>query len=722
MEYIELKMSLNTTGETSSENPAIRFARSKFGATMLLFVSLLWPFESFSQNCTLNAAPICLDATPCKSLVDSGGNNVTTCLSSAVAPVGALVTTKSCWQYSASYNCMNQASPTYNDTCKQVQTDGSCASYAETSVTCNPSMPLLSGGACPLFDVTYTCQIAPGTPYTVTTCGSNTACKDANGNPTFCTGPVPKEQNGAFANVVAGAETARQAGVYLDSGVNPGETDLTKLAIFKGEFNRCSEGMWGGAPNCCKQNGMGASASNALIAQELVGNAWNALDTVIGTGYAYDSLLMKTIDMLSKGIDAMRAVYEGLQYSSNIATTLANAGSILTGAGAQASGSGTLSTSAMAGGAIGGYIGGQAGSYIANNNGANTGFAGTLSALGSAAGTYVGTYAGAYASAYIASFVSSVAGGAGVGAAAATAGAAGSTAGTSALGTLGWVGLVIMVVVMIIMAFAACAPEDYQTMVKLGAPGLCHYNGTYCNTHDFLGGCITTMQSYCCFNSRLARLVQEGAKQQIPTLTWGTPEFPDCAGMKIADLQNVDFSKIDLSEFVQDVTTRVQPTVAAAATRVQNVTTGFMAANNFDPTATNGQLITSGAQLPALAPITPGTPNSAPPMMPCTYTSQITGILPDGTETKTFSVSQCNVGATIVWSNVGNCASSPVTSMDPASPNFASSLVDSSGNATFVVTLPPACFATATPPIQNFWKGNVTLQPYGTLGVINANW
>jgi len=286
------------------------------------------------------------------------------------------------------------------------------------------------------------------------------------------------------------------------------------------------------------------------------------------------------------------------------------------------------------------------------------------------------------------------------------------------------IGLVIMVILMIIMSFAACSPEDMQTELKLGAPGICHYIGTYCNTHDFAGGCITTMQQYCCFNSRLAKLIQEGAKEQLPGLGgWGTPESPNCAGMKVSELADVDFSKIDLTEFAQDVAVRVMPTGVDQAAKVQTMTSSFMTANQFDPTATDGVLITQGArQLPALQPIPTGTSTTVPMMMSCTVKTKVTAIQKDGSETAQFTVSSCNPGAAIIWSNVGNCAASPMTSPDPASPNFLSTTVDATGVASFSITLPPACFVATVPPIQNLWNGNVTMQNYGSIGVINAIW
>jgi hypothetical protein len=724
----ELKISPNTTGEYSSDNPAIRFVRSRFGAMLLLFVSLLYPFESFSANCQLKAAPICLDASPYQDTIAPDGTPMRVYLSTADAPAGAMVTTASCWKYKSVYDCVQTTSPTYSDTCKKVKDGGDCVNYTEKSVTCNPGIPLLAGGACAMFDVAYQCEIAPGQTYAETTCGTTPACTDADGNPTFCTGPISQEKNESFGLMVAGTEATRQAGVYLDSGDNPGETDLSKISIFKGEAARCSEGMWGAAPNCCNPISKGADAKNAIVAQEVLGAAWNQIAVrTVGSEYMYDSLLTKTVDLIGKGLNAIRDAYNAATSSVPVVMEAANqAANVGSNVNAAASGTGSLSNAAAGiGGYIGGQAGGAAGTYVANRVGANTGWSGTLSALGTAAGTYAGTYVGAYAANVVSAFAAAPAGGgmAAASSAAATGGTAGTAATTAASATV--IGLVIVLVIMIIMSFAACSPEDMMTQLKLGAPGICHYVGTYCNTHDFAGGCITTMQQYCCFNSRLAKIIQEGAKEQLPGLGgWGTPEAPNCAGMKVSELTAVDFSKIDMTEFVADVTVRAIPTGADQADRVQTMAQQFMAANQIDPTATDGLLITEGArQLPALDPIPAGDPPlTVPAMMPCTVASKVTGIAQDGSETGQFIVSQCNPEATIVWSNVGNCAAIPPTSIDPASASYVSSTVDANGTATFNVDLPASCLKATTPSTKNLWKGKVTLQPYGVIGDIDAIW
>ncbi|MDD5056548.1 MAG: conjugal transfer protein TraN [Sideroxydans sp.] len=720
MEYVELKISENTSGSVSSNNPAIRFARSRFGAVFLLFVSLLYPLESFSATCQLKTAPICIDSTPCRDVTDSAGNPVKVCLSTAISPPpGALITSASCWQYKAVYDCMDQSSPTYTDTCKQVRDGGSCANYAELSATCNNDLPKLANGACPLFDVKYSCETAPGNPYTETTCSSSTSCVDQNGNPSFCTGPVSQETNTSIGGVAAAQEMARQAGVYADKGTNPAESDPDKILLFKGEGARCSEGMWGLAPNCCKGDSKGASATNALITQQLVAAGWNQIaQAYVGSGYMYDTLLDKTIDLVTKALGAMQQVMGGvLNGTTTIATTASN---IAGGAAGVASSISLTNTGDMIGGAIGGAVLGAAAGQYAIKLGANTGFAGTVTAVGSAIGTVGGTYiAGVtmYAGAALWN-----------GTAMTLAGAA--NAGSQAIAAICTPCMVGMLVFSILMSFAACSPEEIKTQLKLGAPGLCHFVGTYCNTKDILGGCITTMQSYCCFNSRIGRIIQEGAKGTSSTAgqlgSWGSSRTPDCSGIKTTDLNKLDFSKIDLSEFIQDVTANSVPAGNDAANVVATHTQAYFDANQVDPTATDGLLVTGSVQqlAPPAIPMndTSTLDNPPPSMMACSVAFKVTNMAPDGTTTGDFDISDCNPNAIIALTNQGNCAASPATSLDPSSSDFTSATVSLDGKAKFSITLPPSCFAVTSPPTQNIWKGLVTLSPYGTLGVIDAIW
>ena len=63
---------------------------------------------------------------------------------------------------------------------------------------------------------------------------------------------------------------------------------------------------------------------------------------------------------------------------------------------------------------------------------------------------------------------------------------------------------------------------------------------------------METTESYCCYNSKLAKIINEQGKPQIGK-GWGDPESPSCGGFTVDEFQRVDFSRLDLSEFTADI-------------------------------------------------------------------------------------------------------------------------------------------------------------------------
>jgi len=80
---------------------------------------------------------------------------------------------------------------------------------------------------------------------------------------------------------------------------------------------------------------------------------------------------------------------------------------------------------------------------------------------------------------------------------------------------------------------------------------LCHYLGSYCSS-KFLGACVTKKESYCCFNSRLAKIINEQGRGQIGK-SWGGAKSPDCSGFTPEQLQSLDFGQMDLTEFYAEI-------------------------------------------------------------------------------------------------------------------------------------------------------------------------
>lgn len=76
----------------------------------------------------------------------------------------------------------------------------------------------------------------------------------------------------------------------------------------------------------------------------------------------------------------------------------------------------------------------------------------------------------------------------------------------------------------------------------------CHRIGSYCKT-DVLGLCLEERQAYCCFNSPLGRILQEQIRPQVGR-GWGNPKSPACTGISVPDLQQVNWSAVNLDEWV----------------------------------------------------------------------------------------------------------------------------------------------------------------------------
>ena len=60
-----------------------------------------------------------------------------------------------------------------------------------------------------------------------------------------------------------------------------------------------------------------------------------------------------------------------------------------------------------------------------------------------------------------------------------------------------------------------------------------------------------TKHVYCCFPTKLARILQEEGRKQLG-IDWGDCKKPLCQGLSFKQLTTLDFSQMDLSEFVED--------------------------------------------------------------------------------------------------------------------------------------------------------------------------
>jgi conjugal transfer mating pair stabilization protein TraN len=101
----------------------------------------------------------------------------------------------------------------------------------------------------------------------------------------------------------------------------------------------------------------------------------------------------------------------------------------------------------------------------------------------------------------------------------------------------------------------SCKDNEKATAMKRDA-NLCVDLGDYCSKCIRAFGrclaCIEKTRTFCCFNSRLAKIVNVQGRAQLGR-GFGTAENPQCDGFTVAELQSLDFSKMDLREFYAEI-------------------------------------------------------------------------------------------------------------------------------------------------------------------------
>ena len=100
-------------------------------------------------------------------------------------------------------------------------------------------------------------------------------------------------------------------------------------------------------------------------------------------------------------------------------------------------------------------------------------------------------------------------------------------------------------------------PTEAQMLNEKLPEGLCSYIGKYCSRR-VLGVCLARKRAYCCFDSKLSRIINEQGRAQIAK-SWGSPRRPSCEGFGVPEFQALDLAAMDLSEYYADATETVNP-------------------------------------------------------------------------------------------------------------------------------------------------------------------
>jgi hypothetical protein len=311
-----------------------------------------------------------------------------------------------------------------------------------------------------------------------------------------------------FAKMAVAMEASRQGGEYFDPD---------NMRIFKGEFHRCDRrsANWGGAgygsKSCCNISAPDPQ-TNADIMEDIKRNVGMSAVGSIAT-YAVETGSSYMYDWMMKS-DTFAYVSQKL---SGYATQLSNLFKGTENAANAASATENISNMSSAGYGIS--------------------YAGVGITYGATAASGAALTAGTTAT---------------------------TTMGTSMIGIGGNMALtfnpyMFAIVVALKMfeayqAALACDQEDYET-ATLKKGKLCYSYGSWCERKSsgiFGSTCEVYRTGHCCYNSVLARIINEQGRKQL-----GLP-MDVCNGFTIEQIQALDWNEIDLTEFISIMLEKAQ--------------------------------------------------------------------------------------------------------------------------------------------------------------------
>lgn len=149
------------------------------------------------------------------------------------------------------------------------------------------------------------------------------------------------------------------------------------------------------------------------------------------------------------------------------------------------------------------------------------------------------------------------------------------------------------------MGLTDCDGQEIE-LRTLRDQNLCIQIGTYCAEKN-LGKCTRKKTTFCCYGTKLARLIQQNARAQLG-LRLGSPESPDCNGLSAEHLSRLDFSQINFSEIFEEITRKMgakdqTQSLAAISTQRLQENMAFLTKPPADPQSIQGKQTLKGKGL-----------------------------------------------------------------------------------------------------------------------------
>jgi len=547
--------------------------------------------SSYDQNslCRL-AAHTCIDSTPCK--VDSSG--ATVCLAGVTPPAGGLNSTATCWQYQDDYSCIaedhidycaaikaTQGCALVSSTCDSTAFDGSCNQYTRqyqcTNVTASTSTPTvvelntsytitsntLDTSQCSSFAQSTNCVHA------ATTCTDSTPCKTINGLQVCLTtvSPLPAGAQSSGDSCWARSEDYTCAGTTLTNDcqelIDRGCTQVSSQCIDQLDSGACdmSERTYS-----CQTSPASQSQRTVCDQRSFCQGGTGCFDTSNPADQNFGKAMASMEAAREAGVyGADQRLFTGVgEQCRKKLFGLVNC--CKKGGGGVARSNNVLISTAIQGAFAGGQMAINAGSkymfdfmYPQYSGYIEAG----AQAMISSEVLFTPTDFQPSFSFYGMTFSTGTV----------TSGLLGGP--VYSLGSLGSFNLYFdpyslaaAVAIQLISELLSCEQSE-QLLAMHRDANLCVHVGSFCSARvPIIKTCIEQTESYCCFNSRLARIINEQGRGQVGK-GWGSAEGPDCSGFTTAEFEQLDFSRIDMREFVQEITASVN--VPSASSFGQNV-------------------------------------------------------------------------------------------------------------------------------------------------------
>lgn len=116
-----------------------------------------------------------------------------------------------------------------------------------------------------------------------------------------------------------------------------------------------------------------------------------------------------------------------------------------------------------------------------------------------------------------------------------------------AVNIIGWVYTVYVIADLLVNIIWECEEKEFELGAKKETRQ-CSYVGSYCAS-EVLGSCVEKREAHCCFGSVVARIIQEQGREQLG-MNFGNPKSPSCEGLTPTQLGQLDWNRIDLSEWI----------------------------------------------------------------------------------------------------------------------------------------------------------------------------